>query len=234
MEEDIFMGMIRIYTDDSMDLTEVSYKEFCEDNALKEVTECPNCHTSVYFDLMCDAEGETGTHCTILQCPKCREIIMKRWDESDEDGEYNTIVGIYPQTVKERKFDNIAAKISSSFILVYNQANAAESYNLGEFAGMGYRKAMEYLIKDYAINRFPEDKEIIIKKALSKCIDEYVTEPKIKAMAKGAVWIGNDETHYVRKWIDKDISDMKRLIDLTLYWMNFERMTEEYKEKMKL
>ena len=53
-------------------------------------------------------------------------------------------------------------------------------------------------------------------------------------MAKGAVWIGNDETHYVRKWIDKDISDMKRLIDLTLYWMNFERMTEEYKEKMKL
>lgn len=66
MEEDIFMGMIRIYTDDSMDLTEVSYKEFCEDNALKEVTECPNCHTSVYFDLMCDAEGETGTHLSLI------------------------------------------------------------------------------------------------------------------------------------------------------------------------
>ncbi|WP_333683358.1 hypothetical protein, partial [Enterocloster lavalensis] len=80
----------------------------------------------------------------------------------------------------------------------------------------------------------PSEKLAIINKTLSKCIDDYISEPKIKTMAKGAVWLGNDETHYQRRWADKDVNDMKKLIDLTLYWMNFERLTEEYRQTMKL
>jgi len=48
---------------------------------------------------------------------------------------------------------------------------------------------------------------------LSACIQQYIDNEKIKLVSKRAVWIGNDETHYVRKWIEKDIEDLKRLID---------------------
>ena len=228
------MGYLQYYIEDCSDKTEDTYKVFCAKYDLKEISECPECNTSVYFNIICDVEGQEGDHCTILQCPKCNEIVIERWQEPDEDTEENIIIGIYPQKAKKRKFGKVAADISPSFVTVYNQANAAEAYNLSEIAGMGYRKAMEYLIKDYAIKIYPENKEEIKKKALSKCIDDYVAEPKIKEMAKRAVWLGNDETHYVKKWVDKDITDMKNLIDLTLYWMDFERMTKEYKETMKL
>ena len=53
-------------------------------------------------------------------------------------------------------------------------------------------------------------------------------------MAKGAIWLGNDETHYERKWVDKDIDDLKTLIDLTLHWINYETLTEQYKESMNI
>ena len=53
-------------------------------------------------------------------------------------------------------------------------------------------------------------------------------------MAKGATWLGNDETHYVKKWENKDITDLKNLIDLTLAWIGLELKTEEYTNDMNL
>ncbi|MBT9811188.1 DUF4145 domain-containing protein [Enterocloster citroniae] len=228
------MGYIRLFTDETMDQSEVSYHEFCDRSELDEITECPICKTAVLFEALCDIEGGTENHWLILECPKCHEIIVVKWESPDNIEAFVTIRDIYPTNVRDKVFEAGISNMSPGFISVYNQAHAAESYGLGEIAGMGYRKAMEYLIKDYAIEKHPKEKESILIKTLSSCINEYVTEPKIKAMAKGAVWLGNDETHYVRKWADKDINDMKKLIDLTLYWMNFERMTEEYQQTMKL
>ena len=51
-------------------------------------------------------------------------------------------------------------------------------------------------------------------------------------MLKRAVWLGNDETHYVRKWEDKDISDLKRLIKLTVNWIENNLLTQDYMSTM--
>jgi hypothetical protein len=51
-------------------------------------------------------------------------------------------------------------------------------------------------------------------------------------MAERATWLGNDETHYVRKWEDKDINDLKILIKVTLHWIEMELLTEQYKTEM--
>jgi hypothetical protein len=45
-------------------------------------------------------------------------------------------------------------------------------------------------------------------------------------MAQRAVWLGNDETHYERRWEDKDIDDLKRLITLTVNWIHNDLLTE--------
>jgi hypothetical protein len=41
-----------------------------------------------------------------------------------------------------------------------------------------------------------------------------VKDVRMKAMAKRATWLGNDEAHYVRKWVNRDGHDMKILIEL--------------------
>ena len=69
--------------------------------------------------------------------------------------------------------------------------------------------ALEFLIKDYACLENPDKEEVIKKTLLGKCINEYILDSNVKACAKRATWLGNDETHYVRKWTDQDISDLK-------------------------
>lgn len=49
-----------------------------------------------------------------------------------------------------KEFDSEIQEISPSFVKIYNQALAAEELNLSEIAGMGYRKSLEFLIKDFA------------------------------------------------------------------------------------
>ena len=48
---------------------------------------------------------------------------------------------------------------------------------------------------------------------LGKVIDNYLKDfPKILVLAKSVAWIGNDETHYIRRHDGKDIEDLKRFI----------------------
>jgi hypothetical protein len=46
-------------------------------------------------------------------------------------------------------------------------------------------------------------------------------------MAARAAWLGNDETHYGRKWEGKDLTDLKKLISLTLNWIQAEELTQD-------
>ena len=84
---------------------------------------------------------------------------------------------------------------------------------MNQIAGVGYRKAAEFLIKDYVISKNPSDEEHIKSIMLGQVIAEYLNDfPKIQALAKSVSWIGNDETHYVRRHDDKDIQDLKKFI----------------------
>ncbi|MBP2259149.1 hypothetical protein [Virgibacillus alimentarius] len=51
-------------------------------------------------------------------------------------------------------------------------------------------------------------------------------------MAERATWLGNDETHYVRQWENKDLQDLKNLIDLTVYFISKNLKAKKYKEEM--
>lgn len=71
------------------------------------------------------------------------------------------------------------------------------------------------------------EKEKEIKKTfLGKCIDVYVSNENIKQIAKRATWLGNDETHYEKIWKDKDLKDLKTLIQLTVKWIEMEETTK--------
>jgi hypothetical protein len=118
----------------------------------------------------------------------------------------------YRPPIKVKLPENIE-KVSPVFVEIYSQATVAESEALDQIAGVGYRKAAEFLIKDYVISKNPSEEEHIKSIMLGKVIADYLNDfPKIQALAKSVAWIGNDETHYVRRHDGKDIQDLKKFI----------------------
>ncbi|ELY1993136.1 DUF4145 domain-containing protein [Flavobacterium psychrophilum] len=132
----------------------------------------------------------------------------------------------------EKFFSETILNISPNFVLIYNQAYSAEQYNLSEICGVGYRKALEFLIKDYLILNNESESEKIKKKLLGACIADYIDNIRLKSVAKRAVWLGNDETHYIKKWETKDLQDLKKLIELTLHWIEMESLTDSLESEM--
>lgn len=128
-------------------------------------------------------------------------------------------------------FEEVEA-ISPSFKEIYEQSCAAESYQLNEISGVGFRKALELLIKDYCIQKNPDKEESIKSAFLGVVIRDYVEDANLKACAQRAAWLGNDETHYVRKWEDRDINDLKTLIELSCVWVRSNVLTARYMREM--
>ncbi|MBR3131117.1 DUF4145 domain-containing protein [Candidatus Saccharibacteria bacterium] len=125
-----------------------------------------------------------------------------------------------PAEEKRKEFDTNLQKISPKFCEIYNEALIAEGKGLREICGIGYRKALEFLIKDYLIENNPSEKETIKKSYLGKCIKDYIDDPNIKTLAEKTAWLGNDETHFLRTYDDMDtVETMKRFINAILYFI---------------
>ena len=138
---------------------------------------------------------------------------------------------IFPRIPQPLDVPEQVAKISPRFVAIANQANAAEVHSLDDVAGMAYRKALEFLIKDYCIKCHPDKASEIRKALLMQCIKAYVSDG-LKKCAIRATWLGNDETHYDRIWTDHDIEDLKRLLKLTQNWIDNELLTSRYVNEM--
>lgn len=132
-----------------------------------------------------------------------------------------------PQRFTEQDFDDQVKALSPCFVKIYNQALAAEASALDEIAGLGYRKAMEFLVKDFCIHKHPNDSEKIKALPLGQCIDAYIDTQEIKALATKTAWIGNDEAHYIRKQEDRDIHDMKAFIKALVYFIGMVLIYED-------
>ena len=74
--------------------------------------------------------------------------------------------------------------------------------------------------------------EAEIKSAyLSTCIKIF-DNPQVKLCAERAAWLGNDEIHYERRWTNKDITNLKELITLTINWIHSCILTRKYADDM--
>ena len=185
--------------------------------------ECPFCHSKVIPNYLFLHDYQVFAFCPNSYCNK---HFVLGFSEAHQGF---TIV--QPNSAPEQKqFSETIMHISPDFPVIYNQAFCAEQLYLNQICGVGYRKALEFLIKDYLLSSLSDDdtekRESIKNKFLGNCIAEDVMNEKIKIVAKRAVWLGNDETHYVRKWTEKDVSHLKQLIDLTVRWIESEIETQ--------
>lgn len=192
---------------------------------------CPFCHKSIVPVYISGLHGIKDLS-VLLLCPnsECQKAFIAYYFQSGGIFYYSNETSI--GSLNKRDFSTQISEISKSFVEIYNQAFQAEQYKLLEICGVGYRKSIEYLIKDYLIFKNPDLESIIKNLFLNNCINDYVTDTKIKSVAKRAVWLGNDETHYERKWEGKDLDDLKKLIDLTIHWIEMEKLTESFELDM--
>jgi len=111
--------------------------------------------------------------------------------------------------------------VSRRFKRIFHQAERAEKMGLDEICGMGYRKAVEVLIKDYLIKKRASERDRILEMKLGQCIEQYVTSDELKLLATRSAWLGNNFSHYLRIWKERSISDLKYFIHVTVRWIGF-------------
>ena len=168
----------------------------------------------------------------VYQCPRrrCASLYIARYQQAHGPGATNDFLlyNVAPTAFAAEPPPEEINAVSPAFTEISEQAQAAEHYGLAEIAGVGYRKALEFLIKDYCCSIAPDDVDEIQQEPLGRCIESRVGDANVKECARRAAWLGNDETHYVRRWEDKDIADLKRLIQLTVGWIRNVLLTEAY------
>ncbi len=205
---------------------------------------CPSCHHAVepvkIGSNLVERDRNKGYVIEIIfRCPrrKCQYAFIAGYRQNFNrqynmpDGEF-ILRYLAPHSPEEPNIPEEISKISPNYITIFSQSASAEGHQLDQIAGVGYRKALEYLIKDYAIHKNPDDEEKIKSSLLGNCIRNYVDDANVKACAARAAWLGNDETHYVRKWEEKDIKDLKILLKLTEAWISNNLLTEKYMGEM--
>lgn len=67
------------------------------------------------------------------------------------------------------------------------------------------------------------------------CIRKYLSEyEELFKVATVATWLGNDETHYYKRFEDKDVSDLKKYIDGVVSYIRIKLLSKSasifYKE----
>lgn len=199
---------------------------------------CPVCHRSIHPRLITIAIQPENERCqAIFRCTHrgCQSLFIADYRLV---GPMNIgrpsflLTSVAPRTAKPIDSPQTVRELSPTFALISEQVESAEAAQLDQLVGIGLRKALEFLMKDFAVSQHPEKEDAIRKSLLASCIGEYVTDANVKECAKRAAWLGNDETHYTRKWESKDVKDLRTLVRLTVNWIDNVLLTKKYVEEM--
>lgn len=200
---------------------------------------CPVCNTGnefapcyAYLAIIPDvySGGSIRRLEIVFKCPrqKCQRLFMANYS-----GKYLTFntSGTFVYT-EEEEFPESIQKISPKFCIIYNQSRTAEANKLDEIDGVGYGRALEFLIKDYLISLDATKAEEIKKQHKLGPLINMVNDPKAKLIVSRAAWLRNDETHYERKWVNEDIQTLKALIKLIVSHIENEELTKDILNRM--
>jgi hypothetical protein len=208
---------------------------------------CPVCHTTIEPRYISSFVNEkTRVLETILKCtsPSCNRIYIAYYkptglsvytDMSHGGLEYRFYdCKPFGKIEPNKIFSDFILAASPQFGIIYTEAWNCEHNGLNTISGLGFRKAFEFLIKDYCISRESDQKEIdnIKKWQLGKLIQEKIDDPKLKIMSERIAWLGNDQTHYVQKWEDLGLQDLKDLIKIAVNHIDSEEKLNKFVERM--
>lgn len=185
---------------------------------------CPLCGTSFQMGSInlqrsihsfMSLEDTKGEVLCIHRCPSCRKLFVTKHVRV-EKGKPMRQVSVWPEP-KQRIPDYMAGieGLSPRFLELYQSARCLENLEMTDVVGNVYRMALECLVKDYARMKHPEDDAKIVKMSLCEAINTYFgAQPQVQNLGDAVRTLGNDYTHYVHKFDESNLVDMKLLLDV--------------------
>lgn len=192
---------------------------------------CPVCHRHSEVTLVtADAVDENRGVQAVFRCAYqgCKAFFICSYGARPS----SNLVSVRPIKPQVTAFPETVTKLSPTFVSIFAEAEEATQLGLRQIAGPGYRKAFEFLIKDYAKSLAPDKAAEIETKFSGTVVADFIPDVRIQAVAKRSLWLGNDETHYLRKWTDHDVVDLVTLIKLAANWIEIEQLSKGYVQKM--
>ncbi len=207
---------------------------FTDSVAYELPTECPMCHChSIPAEVGSVIDDVQNMQMSVFYlCPNCLSSFITRYVITDHPSDlfpgYDKAVSLRsePQSPKPVNLPIHIKNLSERFCNIYNQALQAEAMRLDELTGMGLRKSLEFLVKDFAVHFHSDQEESIKKMSLSNCIQTFMPD-NMKALATAATWLGNDETHYVKKYEMQDLKSLKAYLNAFIHYAESELVNEE-------
>lgn len=194
---------------------------------------CPRCHVSYagipkyscfadHVERGCDEYPRVGFLYSLHFCPHCEKCFLSEYMVKTSSSliVQTHLVRSYPPLDTEKEFSRAITVLSPDFVEIYHQSEAAENAGLSRICGFGYRKALEFLIKDYAIYKNPGQEDTIKGEALAVCIKKYIDSEYLKDLATASAWLGNDEAHYIRKHTDCGLVELKLFLQTAVSTIN--------------
>lgn len=217
-----------------------------QNKTIREPNICPHCHIvqapRIAWQQQSTDSDSVRNLLTAWQCSNdsCSRIFVAVYKIDGQELKFNRFLnGLpkgpdWPKPVSDLKNGNSADTANpeqSKFIKTYLQSLAAENNGLDELAGMGFRKAIEYLVKDWAIQMKPADKDKIEASWLGVVIKDYYNGD-LKEILERATWLGNDQAHYNRLFKEFDIDVLKELIELIMVELDRQFKMRHYIDKI--
>jgi hypothetical protein len=200
--------------------------------------ECPICHR--YSEIVIQAQDmvQRGNAIQVVcRCAyqECRSFFICYYGPLSPQQPGNVpvkLLSVRPQKPSPTAFSGTIRNLSPTFIAIFDEAEEAKHLGLVQIAGPGFRKAFEFLIKDYGKSLASGRNEEIEKAFSGKVVDDFISDRRIQDVAKRCLWLGNDETHYLRKWTEHNVHDLEVLIKLATNWIEIEQLSKEYIQQM--
>lgn len=111
---------------------------------------------------------------------KCQELFIATYQSLNKaDGGRHAygLRSLAPIKAQVAQFPETVGAVSPTFVTIYNQAVAVEAAGLDQVVGIALRKALEFLIKDFAVAENPAKTDEIKAMQLAPCIGTYIGAP---------------------------------------------------------
>lgn len=177
-----------------------------------------------------------STHKQCIGCRKQITLFLTNPPKSNKDDEGMKRAKLFMYPTAPLPLSEVITELEDDFprfVKIYRQALQAERSGLDELVGMGFRKSLEFLVKDF-VHKTNEDKRDKIKdpRTLLSTAIGYLQDKRIQERANMASWLGNDETHYLRRNPKADLEDLKALLEMVIAHIYTEMVFDRTKSKM--
>lgn len=202
---------------------------YSEDIEIDEPRQCMHCNQTGVQNfingIITNGRYDKFDSISLFTCPLCASTTIHfshAWSVGGMSFENKVHKSSETIPVIKEKLENISQELQDEFpdfFEIYLQSEIAEKENLNQIAGMGYRKALEFLVTDYLL-KYPvvdvtedwlKNPHTTLGNKISK-----IPNTRMQTLAKATSFLGNDETHYTRRHPEHDIESMKAFIRVLL------------------